>query len=215
MVTRFTSLVAVVASAGAVALAVLAGPGCSIDTRSDAYACDPGCPSDRTCVDGWCVSRDGGGGTDDARVVDARPIDGPACPAQCTSCAAGVCTITCGADGSCAAPVACPPGMPCVVECNGDGSCAAGVQCAPGQACTVTCDGTSSCGGEVRCGTGRCEVQCGGVNSCAAGVECSTSCRCDTQCAPTACQGGNNCPGPAQCEPSGDCTSQSGVCRSC
>ena len=73
MVTRSTSLLAVLAGAVAVALAIIAGPGCSIDSRSDAYACDPGCPSDRVCVDGWCIARDAGAPID-GRTADAAVV---------------------------------------------------------------------------------------------------------------------------------------------
>lgn len=213
MVTRSTSLLAVLAGAVAVALAIIAGPGCSIDSRSDAYACDPGCPSDRVCVDGWCIARDAGAPID-GRTADAA-VDAAMCPAQCSSCMGGTCHITCDNGGSCSAPVMCPAGMPCQVDCNGNGSCGGGVRCAPGAACTINCDGPNSCAGQIQCGTGRCDVTCGGTSSCAAGTDCATSCQCDTQCAPSACTGGNNCPAPAQCEQSGECISQAGVCRSC
>ena len=217
MVTRFTSLAALIVSGGAVALAIAAGPGCGIDSRSDAFRCDPRCPDDRECVDGWCVipgadidaRADGSGGGPDAS------IDGRACPSACTSCAANTCTIVCDDPGGCGAPVVCPPGWSCTVECTGTNACAGGVRCAADDTCTVRCEGAGSCAGEVRCGAGRCDTQCDGASSCAQGVWCDASCRCDTQCSPTACAGGNNCPGPAQCEQGGECTSQSGVCRSC
>jgi hypothetical protein len=75
---------AVGAAALAVAVAVAVGPACGIDPRSGDFRCDPGCPSDRTCVDGWCVLRP------DA-AVDAPPTDGRGCPSQCTSCTATTC----------------------------------------------------------------------------------------------------------------------------
>ena len=186
-----------------IALALTLGASaCSIDSRSGEFACDPGCPSDRVCVDGYCVQAD-------AR-TDARQ-----CPSVCDDCTANVCEIRCNASGSCASTVACPDGWDCDVECTGIDSCAGGVECDPGDACTIACIGPGSCAGQVQCDTGACDVTCSGPGSCAAGTDCQASCRCDTNCAGSACAGGNDCPGPAQCDQGGECTSQAGVCRSC
>lgn len=195
-------------AAAAVSLVAALGPACGIDPRSGDFRCDPGCPSDRTCVDGWCVQRP------DA-AVDAPPTDGRGCPSQCDWCSATSCVINCAAAGSCAATVVCPDGWTCEVYCEGSNACAGGVRCDPGNACFIDCDGTGSCAGQIDCDTGRCDVTCGGTGSCAAGVECAASCRCETQCAASACGGGNDCPGPAQCEDNGECVAQAGVCRSC
>src|SRR5688500_5358663 len=98
-----------------VAIAVIAGPACSIDSRSDDFQCtNPGqCGAGRDCIDGWCVIDPGetDGGTD--------------CPMECTACMNGTCIIDCDGPGACPDKVMCPANLPCTVRCSGPGSCAA------------------------------------------------------------------------------------------
>lgn len=200
----------------ALVLAALAAAasGCGIDNRSQGYRCNPGCPDDRTCIDGWCVlSEDVDAGID--APTDA-PADAFVCPAACTSCLGMVCIIDCSAPGSCPTRVQCPTGLDCSVECDGDGACANGVTCTGAGDCDVDCGGPGSCGGRVTCGTGRCDVKCEGPDACEAGIDCSDACRCDTDCAPTACDVNPMCPLSAACVTGdGDCTSGPGVCDQC
>ena len=68
-----------------------------------------------------------------------------ACPAVCTSCAGGVCSIDCGKD-RCKNGVTCPPNMPCSVRCKDKDSCQGDLVCPAGQTCRVECrDGKPAC----------------------------------------------------------------------
>jgi hypothetical protein len=189
--------------------------GCSIQHRSDAYACTQTseCNNGRTCVDGFCVVN--GGGVDAPRPGDATMGgDASSCPAGCSSCntAQHTCTIDCRSS-NCNGQVACPAGYRCDIMCDTDNSCRNGVDCQAALSCNVTCSGTSSCR-NVQCGLGPCDINCSGPSSCR-GIACNSSCACDVTCT-----GNQSCAALIQCTSlackSGlGCTSVPNVCHSC
>jgi hypothetical protein len=196
----------------ALALLVAATPACSFERRSQAFSCQPGddCGAGKSCVSGWCVDGDGGGG-----VVDADPnapdsaADAEGCPSPCNVCEGNLCVVSCTAAASCATEVVCPAGMLCRVECNGQGSCAGGVDCrgAIGN-CKVECNTADTCAGLIRCGnpTTPCTVECVGADTCTGGVECSDACSCVVDCG-----GLGSCTTPAVCREG--CTTGEGGCK--
>jgi hypothetical protein len=190
-------------SALATALALALAAGCSVNHRSDDFACDSQqrCANGRTCVDGLCVV------AADSGVVDTLPPPGDAavCPSQCTSCnlAQKTCTIDCALNnGACNQAVTCPAGWICNVACSVNNQCNSGVSCGNATSCTiacsarqtcknltcgrgtcnVTCSGNSSCGNSILCGTGACNVTCSGNLACGGEVTCGPSCACDVTC---------------------------------
>jgi hypothetical protein len=176
-----------------VAFAVLAA--CSVDHRSDQFACDADnpCPTGRVCDRGLCVD-DGGPDASPTDVPDASPgtPDGERpdpCPPECTECNPDelTCLIDCGGD-ACGddEPVVCPEGWNCFILCDDDNTCRDGVDCGAAASCTISCGGDGSCR-QLDCGSGPCTVKCDGQNSCR-GVECRFSCACDVTCdGPGAC----------------------------
>ena len=156
----------------------LALAGCSINHRSDEFACakQSDCSSGRSCVEGFCV----------ASAVDAAVhLDAPQglCPVQCTSCNADAktCTIDCALNaGACNLPVTCPTGWSCNIACSISNSCRNGINCGGAKSCTITCSGQQSCE-NFRCGPGPCNIDCTGRNSCS-NINCSGACACDLTC---------------------------------
>ena len=125
-------------------LVLSAATSCSINHRSDQFACtkNSDCDSGRTCSDGFCVT----GGT----IVDAGKVDAPktpdgggnSCPAQCTSCNTTTksCIIDCAmANGACNQQITCPAGFKCDIRCNNDNACRQGINCLQGASCTNAC----------------------------------------------------------------------------
>lgn len=200
-----------------IAVAVL---GCSINHRSDQYACTvtSDCEPGRVCDNGYCVVSGGGGGLDAPRADAPKPdIDAAvSCPMPCTSCdmEAKTCTIDCEKT-SCSSEIACPPGYKCNVLCNTDDSCRAGVSCEKSTSCTVECSGSRTCR-DVVCGPGPCAVTCSGARSCR-DVACGDSCACDVTCTGfQSCTQGIQCTSLA-CRPGArpGCTSAPPFCQSC
>jgi hypothetical protein len=190
---------------------------CSIQHRSDAYACtkQADCNSGRTCTDGLCVVP--GSGTPDApKSIDApgTHVDASSCPAGCSTCnvAQKTCTIDCQSS-NCNGQVACPAGYKCDIKCDTDNSCRTGVDCTAALSCNLTCSGTSSCR-NVQCGLGPCDINCSGASSCRT-IACNSSCACDV-----ACTGNSSCGDTIQCTSFAckaglGCTSVPTVCHSC
>ena len=160
----------------ALAAVVLAVWACTVDTKSDTLACKSNaeCSGGRTCQSGYCVT---GGGTIDASLIDAKPIDAAVCPPECASC--DFPTGTCNMTGHGAA-TACPASWNCVITCTDTATCG-NITCGA-NACNVTCTGSGACG-TLTCGTGKCTQDCEGSGACGATM-CASSCRCDVTCNP-------------------------------
>jgi hypothetical protein len=175
------------------AVAVLGN--CSINHRSQDFACGQGntCSgtlAGRVCVGGYCVEPGGidaaipdGNGIDSGNGPDAGSGSGSGCPDTCTSCDGTTCTIDCGktsATSECTKPITCPAGFACNVECNVEGTCRAGINCTNATSCTISCSSANTCH-EITCGAGSCDVMCTGSDSCH-GVDCNDSCACNVTC---------------------------------
>jgi len=163
-------------------LGLAVGLGCSIDRRSDTFACvkNSDCNSGRQCVDGFCV-------VEGNQPIDAAPGSGSGntCPASCTSCSTNTagqktCDINCEQSDCSQGGITCPAGFACTVECNGNNDCRNGVSCGSALSCTVTCSNDQTCN-KVTCGSGACNVTCSGKNSCQT-VDCGNACACDVTC---------------------------------
>ncbi|NVB79993.1 MAG: hypothetical protein HOV81_16475 [Kofleriaceae bacterium] len=201
-------------------IAVSATTSCSINHRSDQYACTKSsdCEPGRTCSDGFCIT--GEGPVVDAGKVDApKTPDGgqPGCPSQCTSCNATTksCVIDCAmANGACNQPIVCPAGFKCDIRCNQDNACRQGINCLQGASCQISCSARQSCD-QVACGPGACSVTCNGVQSCR-NVACGNSCACDVMCTGNqACFGGSISCSSIACRSGLGCTSSPNLCHSC
>lgn len=151
-----------------VGLLGLAGAGCTIERRSDAYVCreTPDCSDGRICVNQLCVLG-----------PDAGPIDGaPAtCPASCTRCENGTCVLDCSTKDC--ENFTCPTGWKCRISC-GARRCQ-DIDCGSSE-CDITCTGANACE-DVRCGPKRCNISCVDRNSCEM-VDCASSCSCTLTC---------------------------------
>jgi hypothetical protein len=197
-----------------VTLAIVAG--CSIDHRTDQYACSPTAPcgDGRVCDQGFCVVA----GTIDAPRGDGPPSSNDAnnCPAPCTSCNVQqkTCTVNCQLT-SCASLITCPAGYKCDIQCNTDNACRSGISCQTAAGCTIECSGRQACE-KVQCGPGPCAVTCSGPNSCR-DVACNNSCACDVICTGNqSCSRGIQCTSFACRNPTGPgCTSMPSFCRTC
>jgi hypothetical protein len=200
---------------------VIAFAACSVQHRSDEYACtkQADCNSGRTCTDGFCVLPGGGSGMPDAAKMDAPghgsgTPDASSCPSGCSSCNVGqmTCTIDCQSK-DCTGPVACPAGYRCDIKCDADNACRNGVDCTTALSCNITCSSGGSCR-NVECGLGPCDVQCSGTQSCRT-VACNNSCACDVTCTGSqSCSSGIQCTSLA-CQAGFGCTSVPTVCHSC
>ncbi|HEY1811040.1 MAG TPA: hypothetical protein VGG74_01710 [Kofleriaceae bacterium] len=197
--------------------------GCSINKRSDGFACTStsDCDTGRVCESGFCVVTAGSGSStpedaprslvDGPRTLDAAEM----CPPQCTTCDLNgkTCDINCeDAAGTCAQNITCPEGFTCTIECTTPGSCRQNIDCSNAEACTLTCSASQSCA-KVTCGSGACDLMCTGSHSCAQ-VDCSNSCACDATCSgsTTACENSQfMCPTNELDEP---CTGLTGGCSS-
>ncbi|HTR50722.1 MAG TPA: hypothetical protein VMJ10_08450 [Kofleriaceae bacterium] len=202
---------------GSMVAAIVIASSCSVDHRSDEYACvsQSQCTGGRLCMQGYCIVP----GAIDAARPDGRGSSGSdggnACPSACTSCnvAQKSCTIDCSVT-SCTGTVTCPIGYSCDVKCDTASSCDNGVSCVGATSCTVECSGKASCR-NVECGNGPCDVQCSGAQSCR-GVSCNTSCSCAVECT-----GLSSCPaGTVECTSIGcddgsGCTATPAFCHSC
>jgi hypothetical protein len=187
---------------------------CSINHKSDAYACEKNtdCDQGRVCSDGFCVVS----GTQ----IDAPRGDAPRgdannqCPAQCSACIVSQhsCTINC-MSGNCTNQVVCPAGWKCDIMCNADGACKNGINCMLGASCNIECTNKESCQ-NVQCGAGPCAVNCSGSSTCR-NVSCGTSCACDVLCGgANSCSQGILCSSVA-CRSGLGCTSVPALCHSC
>lgn len=206
---------------GSFALAIALAASCSIEHRSDAFACEKqsDCSGGRVCSEGFCVltnvpPSDGPRPEQDGDIEP--PPDAPIpseCPPQCTSCnkESRECTIDCGST-DCTAQVVCPAGWSCDIQCNRQNSCRNGVNCLDAKSCTLDCSGDGACR-NVACGPGRCNVTCSGNASCRS-VSCSQSCACDVECGQNASCETVICSSFA-CETFDGCTSQTIGCDIC
>jgi hypothetical protein len=194
---------------------------CSINHRSDQFACTKpsDCSDGRECINGECVVP--GGVIDAAMTIDVKVVDANQCPDGCTSCDLGhmVCTIDCATGGNCDRPVTCPAGWNCVIKCTVNDECRSGIDCSAAKSCSLTCSGSRSCE-SVTCGMGKCSATCTGMGSCR-DVDCTQSCACDVTCSNNigACLNpGPMCPAgtfPGACDNGLGCTSQGIGCSSC
>lgn len=202
-------------------IAVSATTSCSINHRSEQYACtkNADCDPGRVCSDGFCVVGEGPVVVDAGKVDATKPLDAvlPACPVQCTSCDTTTrsCVIDCAmANGACQRPVVCPTGYNCDIRCNNDNACRQGVNCLQGTSCQIACTARNSCDNVV-CGPGTCSVTCSGVQSCR-NVACGNSCACDVNCTGNqACFGGSVSCSSIACRNGFGCTSAPSFCHSC
>jgi hypothetical protein len=195
---------------------------CSINHRSDGFACTKpsDCSDGRECINGDCVVPNGQ--IDAMMMIDSKiPPDGNECPVGCTSCnlTSMTCNIDCAAGADCSAQVVCPAGWNCNIKCSVNDECRNGIDCTQANSCNLTCSGRGTCAG-VMCGTGKCTASCTGANACR-GVDCSQSCACDVTCANnnSACfDPGVICPAggfPGACDTGLGCTSQQIGCNRC
>lgn len=186
---------------------------CSINHRSDGFACttNSDCTDGRVCNDGFCIVA----GSIDASRGDAQRGDaGGNCPGMCTSCNTSLktCTIDCQ-QTNCTNIVTCPTGYKCDIQCNADNSCRNGINCGGAASCSIDCISKESCQGVV-CGPGPCDVACMGPATCK-NVACSNSCACDVLCTGNqSCQQGISCSSLA-CTSGSGCTSVPALCHSC
>lgn len=201
---RFTS------TAFALGLALALAASCSIQHRSQDFACTitADCSGGRSCVAGFCVTGtgdDAGSGVTPGRdggTIDAPrshgdagpPADAETCPSICSSCDLGThsCDIDCAVGSNrCGAggPTTGSGGEPMPVACPPGYNCT--IECTPQGSCrAITCAGAASCEIQcsaanscrtVACGSGACDVTCSGQSSCR-NVACGESCRCDVDC---------------------------------
>jgi hypothetical protein len=207
-------VIAAAVIAASIAIAVVS-TSCSINHRSDQYACKSSseCTDGRVCDNGYCIVA---GSIDAPRPADAPKPNNDAnnCPAPCTTCniAQKTCTIDCQT-ANCTNAVTCPAGYKCDIQCNTDNSCRNGVNCQMAASCNIDCTGKQSCQ-NVLCGAGKCDVGCIGAASCR-GVACNNSCACDV-----VCTGSQSCAEGIQCSSFGcrsgsGCTSVPTLCHSC
>jgi hypothetical protein len=207
LATMFVGLVVAVAALGT---------SCSIDHRSDQYACTTtnDCKDGRVCDNGYCIV---------AGSIDAPRLDGPKpggdannCPAPCTTCnlQQKTCTVNCQ-QANCSGPIACPAGYRCDIQCNTENACRSGIDCKQAASCNIECSGRQACE-DVVCGPGPCDVGCSGPASCR-DISCSNSCACDVTCTGNqSCQSGIQCTSLACRSTSGSgCTSVPAFCHSC
>jgi hypothetical protein len=207
------ALIASAVVAATIAVVAIASS-CSINHRSDQYACTVSgdCSDGRVCDNGYCIVA---GSIDAARPSDAaKPSDANNCPAPCTTCnvAQKSCTINCQS-ANCTNQVTCPAGYNCDIQCNTDNSCRNGVNCQMAASCNIDCTGKQSCQ-NVQCGPGKCDVACIGGASCR-GVDCNNSCACDVACTGSqSCTEGIFCSSLA-CTAGSGCTSTPTFCHAC
>lgn len=208
----------------AIAALVVGMLGCSVNHRSQDYACtmqsDCAAHQGTVCMQGFCVvpgSIDAPKGGNDGPKGDGS--GGNNCPPGCASCnvTQKTCTIDCSQQNTvnCQNLVTCPAGYHCDIQCNTDNACRSGVSCVGAAGCTLTCSGNSSCRG-VECGAGPCDVQCTGPSSCR-DISCGSSCACDVLCSGSqSCSQGINCTSFLCTNTTGiGCTSQPAGCHSC
>jgi hypothetical protein len=204
---------------GAVVATLAVAGSCSIDHRSDGYACvsQSQCTGGRQCTGGFCIvpgATDAGMHGDGPRGTGSDS-GGNQCPDGCSSCnvQAKTCTIDCETS-DCTGTVTCPIGYSCDVKCDTQNSCRNGVECAGTTSCTVECSGNSSCR-EVSCGDGPCDVSCSGPSSCR-GVTCGSSCSCSVLCTGLqSCQSGSIQCTSFGCDDGSGCTDLPTFCHSC
>jgi hypothetical protein len=194
----------------AVASLVVTTGSCSINHRSQDYACtkQSDCSTGRSCMDGFCVTQ--------VLPPDGSQKDAPnnTCPPGCTTCnvAMKTCDINCQTS-DCNGQVACPMGYHCTIECDTHNACDSGVNCRNAASCTIACSGQSSCRG-IECGSGPCDVVCTGADSCQ-NITCGNSCACDVVCTDmTSCASGITCTSIA-CRNGSGCSSVQAFCHTC
>lgn len=166
--------------------------------------CVPCADGERCTVDADCSSgRCSGTGTCRAcglRLTSVQSV----CPAGCTRCDAGVCTIECSSKDACKeATLACAPGLACRVVCSGDSACdSASVQCPAEFPCDVVCTGKQACKAMVTsCASGPCGLSCSSEDACEDGSLLCGDDRCEANCS-----GGTETPR-VSCGESCHCTS--------
>ena len=193
-----------------------ASTSCSINHRSDQYACtvNTDCSGGRICDNGFCIVP--GSQIDAPKPPGDGPRDGSTgCPAPCTTCntAQKTCTVNCQATNCTNNSITCPPGYKCDILCNVDNACRNGVDCRMAASCNIDCSGKQACAG-VQCGSGPCDVGCTGPDSCR-GVACNNSCACDVVCTGNqSCAEGIVCTSLA-CRSGSGCTSVPAFCHAC
>jgi hypothetical protein len=177
--------------------------GCNADCTFDASACtycgDGVIGGDELCdgdSNGAACSDAGylGGGTiacaNDC-TFDTSMCNGPicgvqddgvgSCPAECSSCAGGVCIFDCPGNiidgGPCnGLDLVCPAGWPCSLMCGDAGCVDTTFTCSDGM-CTVDCDGIDACDNtSVTCGLQSCTATCDIFTEPA--LDCANSCDC-------------------------------------
>ncbi len=201
----------------ALSFAVVIASSCSINHKSDDYACQQqsDCDAGRECISGFCVVT--GTTPNDAR-IDApgdRPKDAPApdsqnCPAQCTSCNTNenTCIIDCAQTDCGNDPIVCPPGYRCDIRCSTSGACDEGIDCSDAESCNITCSGPGSCQGVNCAGAADCTATCSGQNSCRGmlciGGDCDFTCNGSGSCRQLDCDGACACD--VRCGPGSDCS---------
>jgi hypothetical protein len=195
---------------------------CSINHRSDQFACSKpsDCSDGRQCINGECVVP--GGEIDAMMTTDGKPPpDANLCPDACTSCDVHSmsCTIDCAAGADCGHPITCPAGWNCNIKCTVNDECRSGINCVEAKSCTLTCSGSRACE-NVTCGSGKCTASCTGLGSCR-DVDCTNSCACDVTCTNnngSCINPGVFCPAgviPGSCDNGLGCTSSAPGCSSC
>jgi hypothetical protein len=196
-------------------LAFVIATSCSVNHRSDEFACTKtlDCDPGRVCSsDGFCVL----GTVADAAKSDApRPDAAPPCPSGCTSCNVTdkTCTIDCTMTTCNNTTITCPAGYKCDILCNTDSSCRSGINCRQAASCNIECSGGQSCR-NVSCGPGPCDVSCSGPSSCR-NVACGSSCACDVTCTGNqSCSSNIFCKSFA-CDTGSGCTSMRTGCNTC
>lgn len=103
------------------------------------------------------------------------------CPAECSSCAGGVCIFDCPGNiidgGPCnGLDLVCPAGWPCSLMCGDAGCVDTTFTCSDG-VCTVDCDGIDACDGTtVTCGIQSCTATCDIFTE--PDLDCADSCDC-------------------------------------
>jgi hypothetical protein len=214
-----------------VALALAFGLHCSIDKRSDAFACNTtaDCNSGRVCAGGFCVvSGSGevidaprGSGVDAPRAIDAGSGSNNMCPSNCTSCGSDgkggkTCDIDCSQQNCSSGTVTCPAGYECTISCSNQNDCRT-IDCVDSASCNIMCTGAQSCN-RVTCGSGACNIQCVGQSSCKTNIDCGNSCACDVSCdqVDQTCTGTVTCPNNDACSTGLGCSSMfNPLCNTC
>ena len=200
-----------------VVLALVFGLHCSIDKRSDAFACNTtaDCNTGRQCIGGFCVVEGSGNPVDAPHGpgIDApRPTDAGSgsntCPAACTSCGSDnkggkTCTIDCTVQDCSNGTITCPAGYECTITCSNQNDCRT-IDCVNSASCDVMCIGAQTCN-RVTCGSGECNIQCIGQSSCKTNIDCGNSCACDVACdqVDQTCGGNVTCPNITCIDPPG------------